>query len=325
MAPGNRHVRFCLGLLMLWLAGGASAEDAPSASTLIADMASAYHNRTFEGRFLYMRGAEVSTLALKHAVIDGKEYERLTHLTGRPAEVIRAGDKAVCVHPDNSVTLLPESSGAAPFDLAQKLIRRVPEQYDVLLDGDGRVAGRAAWRVRLAPLDDYRYGYRLWVDRDSRLLLKSEMVDGSAVPLERIEFITLELDPALTAEDFRMPGPDVRGNTLPPQRAEAGIGVETGWLPGGFVTATRNAHQPVNGREALVSVTYSDGLATFTLFVEPASTEIQEGIRRLGPTVAVTRRLTASERSYVVTLVGEIPQHTAEKIMAELALEESDP
>jgi sigma-E factor negative regulatory protein RseB len=286
-------------------------------------MADAYHSRTFEGRFLYMRGAEVSTLSLKHAVIDGKEYERLTHLTGRPTEVIRAGGKAVCIHPDSSVTLLPDSSGAAPFDLAQRLMRQVPGQYDVLLDGDGRVAGREAWRIRLAPLDDHRFGYRLWVDRDSRLLLKSEMVDGGALPLERIEFITLELEPGLTAEDFRMPVPASRDDPLPAQRAQAGIRLETGWLPGGFVDAARNDHQPVNGREALTSVTYSDGLATFTLFVESGSRDTGEGISRMGPTVAITRRMNQDEDRYAVTLVGEIPQHTAERILEGLVLRES--
>lgn len=323
MVPG-RSLRSPIGLLILCLAGSATAQDTPSASALIADMASAYHSRTFEGRFLYMRGTEVSTLSLKHAVIDGREYERLTHLGGQPAEVIRAGDNAVCIHPDNSVTVLPKNAAGAPFDLAQKLIRKVPEQYDVLLDGNDRVAGRDAWRLRVAPLDDYRYGYRLWLDRESRLLLKSEMVDGSAVPLERIEFITLDLGVDLSPDDFRMPGPDAVSDSLPPQRSDPGVTLEAGWLPGGFVAASRNDHQPVNGREALSAVTFSDGLATFTLFVEPDDGDINEGISRLGPTVAMTRKVPARDRAYRVTLVGEIPQHAAEKIISRLSLETAD-
>lgn len=323
MVPG-RSLRSHIGLLILCLAGSAQAQETPSASALIADMARAYHGRTFEGRFLYMRGTEVSTLSLKHAVIDGREYERLTHLGGQPAEVIRAGDKAVCIHPDSSVTVLPKNAAGAPFDLAQKLIRKVPEQYDVLLDGVGRVAGREAWRLRVAPLDDYRYGYRLWLDRESRLLLKSEMVDGSSVPLERIEFITLDLEADLSPDDFRMPVPDAGSDPLPPQRSDPGVTLETGWLPGGFVAASRNDRQPVNGREALSAVTFSDGLATFTLFVEPDGGDINEGISRLGPTVAMTRKVSAQDRTYLVTLVGEIPQHTAEKIISRLALEAAD-
>lgn len=324
MAPGRRSFPH-LALLLCCLSGWAAAQQAasPSASALIAEMAEAYHERTFQGRFLYMRGNEVITLSLKHALIDGKEYEHLSHLAGRPTEVIRAGGEAVCIHPDRSVTRLPEVSGTAAPALARKLMKQLPEQYDVLLDGNGRVAGREAWRLRLAPLDEHRYGYRLWVDRDSRLLLKSELVDSSGVALERIEFVVLELDPTLTAEDFRMPGPEQPERALPMQRTDAGVVMETGWLPGGFVRASGTDRRPVNGREALVSETFSDGLAAFTLFVEPDGVDISEGISRLGPTVALTRRLTGERSGYVVTLVGEVPQQTAEKVMNELALREA--
>lgn len=308
-------------LLLIFLAGGVRAEEPPSASVLIADMASAYHNRDFQGRFIYMRGAEVSTLALKHAVIDGKEYERLTHLGGNATEVIRVGEKAVCIHADNSVTLLPETSGKTPFDLPQKLKNEVPRQYDVLLDGPGRVAGRKTWRLRLAPLDEHRFGYRLWVDHDSRLLLKSEMVDQGAVPLERIEFITLELDPGLSAADFPMPVTGAGGKALPPARANPGVRVEAGWLPGGFSVAVRGDHRALDGRRTLTATTFTDGLATFTVFVERDAADISEGISRMGPTVALTRRLPGGDDRYLVTLVGEIPQHTAERIMASLNLE----
>jgi sigma-E factor negative regulatory protein RseB len=291
---------------------------------MLVDMASAYKNRTFSGRFIYMYGADINTLMLKHAVIDGRRYEHLAHLDGRAAQLIRAGGEAVCIHPDKTVTRLPEGKGL--FDVHQKVMGDVPEQYKVLFDGEGRVAARPAWRIRLSPLDSHRYGYRLWVDHESRLLLKSEMVNADQVPLERMEFITLDLSPQLGLEDFPMPSvTDTSSSTraLASGGEDAGLTVRPQWLPGGFVEAARDRRQSRD--KAMAAVTYSDGLATFTLFLEAAGAgDVSESVTRIGPTVAASRQLSHEGAAFVVTLVGEIPQATAERILDKARVEIPD-
>jgi sigma-E factor negative regulatory protein RseB len=60
---------------------------------------------------------------------------------------------------------------------------------------------------------------------------------------------------------------------------------------------------------------YEDGLARFSLFLEPVSGEpATESRVQLGPTVAVSRRMTTAEGEVVATVVGEIPLGTAERI-----------
>ena len=79
---------------------------APSPQQLLQEMAKAVHDRDFSGRLVYVRGNDMSTLEVLHARIDGREYERLTHLDGKLAELIRHGEQLVCVHPDKTITRL---------------------------------------------------------------------------------------------------------------------------------------------------------------------------------------------------------------------------
>ena len=170
----------------------------------LQSMAQANRSLNYTGRFLYQFGAEVSTMEVSHAVIGGREFQRLTHLDGRLVEVLRRGDEVVCLHPNGTLTRINRKH-SGPLALGDRIARDVPAQYNILVDGDGRVAGRATTRMRVAPLDTYRYGYRLWLDNDSSLLLKSEIVDGSGVALERVEFVSLTLAAPLTEQDFSIP------------------------------------------------------------------------------------------------------------------------
>lgn len=294
----------------------ALAEVSPAHAQLQA-MSQANRSLEYTGRFLYQFGAEVSTMEVSHAVIDGNEYQRLTHLDGRLVEVLRRGDEVICVHPDRSLTRMQKAQGG-PMGLAQRLADDVPAQYNILVDGDGRVAGRTATRVRVAPLDTHRYGYRLWLDDASRLLLKSEVVDGSGVALERVEFVSLDLNPSLTLADFEVPAA-VGQNELQPVASDheaSQLRVQSAWLPAGFEAADQDWRSGDGKRKPVAAQGYSDGLAAFTVFVENVGEgAVEEGVSRVGPTVAVSRRLAAPSGNYLITLVGEVPQTTAERVI----------
>ena len=48
--------------------------------------------------------------------------------------------------------------------------------------------------MRLAPLDDRRYEYRLFVDKQKRLLLKTQSVDSQGNVLEQVSFTEINFD-----------------------------------------------------------------------------------------------------------------------------------
>lgn len=305
-----------LGLTLLVPFAAFAATPSP-AQTLLEEMAQASRSQNYEGRFLYQFGGEISTIEVRHAVFDGQEYQRLTHLDGRVSEVLRRGDELLCLHPDGSLTrIIDGQDGLLTF--RDRLVQAIPEQYNVLVDGDSRVAGRAATRIRVAPLDDHRYGYRLWLDDSSKLMLKSELVDASGMALERIEFVTLELHPHLKPTDFQMPRA-LSEHSLKRMPADlpGRVRIQVAWLPQGFKSVDQDWRRINASRPPVAAQSYSDGLATFTVFVEPVHTDgqVEEGVSRVGPTVAISRRLDATGQNYRVTLVGEIPQPTAERVM----------
>ena len=304
---------------MLPVAKAAEGEP-PAARELLADMAAAYQQHSFSGRFIYMRAGRVSTLALERAVIDGEVYERVSRLQGPAHEVIRNNGRTVSVHPDDSSTLLSSSDGIASFRFNDR--KDIPEQYAARLGGAGRVAGRPAWRLRLEPRDGYRYGYRLWLDQQSHLVLKSEVLNGRNGALERVEFLSLNLNPGLERKHFALPEDAGKAWSAESEDEDAGPQIEPGWLPEGFAMATRDHHR-IQGRTGVLhSATYSDGLATFTLFVEPASSAKPDGnLRRKGPTVVLARPLRQARRSFVTTLVGEVPADTARRVLKHVSLE----
>lgn len=314
-----------LTLLVPMAALAADASPAQKAQKLLADMAQASKNLDYQGRFLYQFGGEVSTIEVRHAVFNGKIYQRLTHLDGRISEVLRRGNELLCLRPNGSLTRLTDGANDL-LTFRDRLANSIPQQYNVLVDGDGRVAGRSATRIRVAPLDDNRYGYRLWLDDSSDLLLKSEVIDASGTAMERVEFITLNLHPNLKPSDFQMPKvlSEHSLKSLPADRPDR-IQVKATWLPGGFEAVDKDWRRVAANQPPVAAQSFSDGLATFTVFVEPIRAQhIEQGVSRVGPTVTISRRMTTDGHDYLVTLVGEIPQPTAEKIMQGIGIDLAD-
>ncbi len=308
---------------LLAAASVAVAESAQQARSLLEDMVEASRVLEYQGRFLYSQGGRLSTMEISHAVIDGREYERLAHLDGDVSELIRQGRDVVSVDRNRRITRLPPGESLPPLDLAERM-QALPGQYNVLIDGDDRVAGRDAVRVRVAPLDEHRYGYRLWLDRESSLLLRSELVNENGQAMERMEFVSLELAPGLSREDFRVSGIPERvvRNVESLEDPGGDAGIEPGWLPEGFRQVARDLRRGGPRGAPVYSQTFSDGLAAFTVFAEPVdeSATVDEGISRIGPSVAVSRYLDSDNRSHLLTLVGEIPLSTAERVISALRL-----
>ena len=59
--------------------------------------------------------------------------------------------------------------------------------------------------VTITPRDVYRYGYRFWIARDSKLLLKSDLVGARGVPIEQVMFTQLGVGNEVSAAG--MPAP----------------------------------------------------------------------------------------------------------------------
>lgn len=305
------------------VASAATAGQAEDPRALLADMNRAFNEVDYDGVFSYFNGSELASLRIVHMVIDGEPHERLIHQNGAPREIIRRGEEVVCLlMPGDDLLALSSDQPTGPF--ARAFVRRydtISDYYSLTFFGEDRVANRETVRLAVIPMDENRFGYRLWLDRDTRLLLKSELIDEDGQPLEIFQFTTLvigdDVDPAAlkpTGEQAVIHNLSLESNPSIPADREVRWVPE--WLPVGFKMASSNVRTTPNKMKSINTMMFSDGLSAFSIFIEdmpPAGAASM--VSRTGATVAVTHLTEGpDEGRHLVTLVGELPTKTAQKI-----------
>ncbi len=318
----RRGAYAALMIFVVWPDVGATAAER-SAQEWLATMNQAFAERSYDGVFSYFDGADVASLRIVHAVIDDVQHERLVHLNGAPREIVRRGNEVACIlQPGDEMLALEASIPSGPFARAfTRSFEALTDTYDLTVTGTDRVADRSAVVVRVAPLDQDRYGYRLWLDAETGLLLRSEMVDMTGARLEIFQFAHVAIDQPIDAELLRPTTPTgtvtshldlVADSKLPPSPAQW----RASWVPRGFMMAAWDIRRTPATQRSMNTLMYSDGLATFSVFVE----EMPESgaaslVSRTGGTVVVTHMARgADQAAYLVTVVGEVPLATAQRV-----------
>ena len=320
---GAAHLRpaaFLIGLLAPACCFGAPA--------WLNEMNQAFAELNYDGVFSYFTGQDLATMRIVHLVVDGEHRERLVQLNGPPREIIRRGDEVTQVLvPEDRFRELSRGLASGPFLRAfVHQLDHISGLYAIAGLGPGRIAGRPAQGIALMPKDDDRFGHRLWLDQEHRLLLRSELLDRNGKRLEVFQFTQISIgdavDPANLAPG-RYEGAEATIHSLSsPAPAAVGRshGWRLGWKPTGFARATADVRpMPLadgRRRKAVSILMYSDGLAAFSVFVEdmPASGAAVR-VSKLGATVALRESVSGpSGQRTLVTLVGELPEATARRI-----------
>ncbi|PWB33299.1 RNA polymerase subunit sigma [Pseudomonas sp. SDI] len=298
------------------LLGGCMAVPALAAnsSTEAADwlnrLAKAEQQQSYQGTFVYERNGSFSTHDIWHRVQDGKVSERLLQLDGPAQEVVRVDGQTQCVS-----GALVQGVGSAAESSARVLDPlKLMNWYDLSVAGRSRVAGRDVTIVTLRPRDQHRYAFELHLDDKTGLPLKSLLINDKEQLLERFQFTDLQIqDPA---DSELQPSANCKPVAHVVARSnEAVAGWRSDWLPPGFELVNSSVRKDAAGKGSVSSLMYDDGLARFSVFLEASDGGSGADTRtQLGPTVAVSRRLTTPKGEVMVTVVGEIPIGTAERV-----------
>jgi sigma-E factor negative regulatory protein RseB len=317
-------MRFVLPLLLglsLAVLSPAHATENDEAITMLERMTEAAKELTYEGVFAYQSGKNLQSIRIYHRADARGELERLISLNGAAREVIRSNDMVTCINPEGrqvNVSRRPLGRGF-PSDLPRRLSSATPF-YDVELGDMDRIAGRKAQELVIKPLDQYRYGYRLWVDADTHLLLKSELVGNDGDVLETFAFSSLNTDVHIPEHKFQ---PQMSGEEMTWHRSEPekplNIATQSQqsvwraqWLPEGFAqVAYQTRLRASNGADVEQRV-YSDGLSSVSVFIE----KIRARHNHLhgGSHVGAINAFGTVMHAHFVTVVGEVPAQTVEKI-----------
>lgn len=231
---------------------GASADASEDPQAWLGRMQAALVLRAFSGTFVYLRDGQLDALRIEHApAAAGGANERIWSLSGDRQEVDR--------RPEGIALSMARGRSAWPLRQTQVGVPAprdaAPALYELRLAGDDRIADRPARVVDIRPRDSFRYGYRLWLDRETALLLKSLTVGPDGRPVEQLMFTEISvgaLHDAAASTAAAAP-------TVSPSRRWSVLG-----LPDGFILAGSD-------EGAATHLLFSDGIAHVSVYVEPLS------------------------------------------------------
>jgi sigma-E factor negative regulatory protein RseB len=292
------------------------ADTEAQALAKIERLVNAARTLNYDATFVYSRDGKIDEMRIIHRFADGVERERLVTLSGSAREVLRNDTEVTCIMPDNRSVLVhkrrPQSLYGSPILTASGY----KDHYSLALEGNARVAGRRAEIVSIRPRDEYRYGYRLWMDTQTGLLLRSELVDPQGAVLESIVYTSLRtpasipdelLEPETSGQGYRWHASADREEVS--DRANEWV---AGWLPPGFDMRDRERAPLPAGRKSVEHVVYGDGLASLSVYVEEleSSAKTLEGLSQMGAMNAFGTMIDGHQ----VTVVGEVPGITVQSV-----------
>ena len=302
-----------------------AANDQGEVRGLLDRMVRASRSLDYVGTFVYSNGSTIQSMKIIHRADTNESRERLVALSGAAREVIRDGRRVTCILPDDrTVVIAKRRSGrlypSTVFEPEIAIGSDIAEFYSLSSDGVERVADREATVIDIRPKDQYRYGFRLAVDHETGLLLKSELLSNGMMALEQIVYTHLDLPESIPDAALRPRISDsgfTRYEADTPDGAGSGSTARTqewtiGWLPAGFRMANESYGPIQPGRDSVDHRVYSDGLASLSVFIEEGidSSDRIEGLSSVGAVNAFSRIID----DFQLSVVGEVPEITVEQV-----------
>lgn len=294
---------------------GSTAER--SVSEWLVRLHDASRNRAYTGTFVVSVGSQMSSARIWHVCDGSQQLERVDTLSGPARTTVRRNDEVMTFVPESRLTVVERRSSLGLFPALLQTPSHALADFYVLRQGTGaeRVAGLETDVIEFQPKDEWRFGYRVWSEKKTGLVLKLQTLDAQQRVLEQVAFSELNLDAPVRVDQLsklmkNRPGYTVQQVVVAQSTPEA-----QGWrlkqpVPGYTTTAlhvrvddkvTSGAQKPV----APIQWVFSDGLASVSLFVEPFDAARHGAELRVatGATHSYSRRVDA----FWVTAVGEAP------------------
>ena len=173
-------------LLIAWI-GTASAGDTPRA--WLERMVSSSGQTNFRGTLVHMCSGKVDVVSIVHRVENGRVTERVKAIDADGREIIRSPDEVMCIMPDQEIVMVgPRNSMGQHADALlapmPSFANVNPANYRLQMLGQEHVAGQLTEVIAIRPTDNFRFGYRLWLDRERAMPLKYELIGENGKALE---------------------------------------------------------------------------------------------------------------------------------------------
>ncbi len=288
----------------------------------------ASERRSYIGTFVVSSADQLASSRIWH-VCDGQvQMERVDALSGMPKTTIRRDQEVLTLLPGKLEGVVQNREALAIFpnilaDSGPELERYYAFRH---LRGE-RVAGYLTDLLHLNPRDELRFGYRIWSERESGLVVKLQIIGREGRVLEQTVFSELQLDAPVSLQQLQRMMANTQGYRIERPQVHKTTLESEGWQ----VKANVPGFRPLNcyGRQLevasdnrlLTQCIFTDGLAPVSLFLEnfDPRRHVKEGLYVSGATHGLTRRIASGGQAWWLTLVGEVPTQTLVALASSLS------
>lgn len=282
-----------------------------SSGALLQEMYKASQSLNYELSFVSINKQGVESLRYQHARLNNQPLAKLLQLDGPSRVVVQRGTEISYFEPGLEPFTL---NGDYIVDSLPSLVytdfKRLTPYYDFISVGRTRIADRLCEVVRVVARDGTRYSYTVWMDTESKLPLRVDLLDRDGETLEQFRVIAFSV-----SEQVDKSMQALATASLPPQLSvpvgdKINFNWAPSWLPQGF-TEVSSSRRPLPAVEGQIeSRLYSDGLFSFSINITRAIQTSTEQMLRTGRrTVNISVRDGAE-----ITVLGELPPQTAKRI-----------
>ena len=289
----------------------------------LVDMRRSATELNYQGFVVYAKDQQLDTFKLVHANVDGQEKERLIALNSPLREVVRtAGNVSFYSAQDSQVVVETKPSNHSVLLELPDDPTVLSRYYRVGLRGQEYIAGRLSQVVALEPKDPFRYTRIIWVDTESKLPLKLEVINEAGQSVEQMVFVSIVPGASIASRDFE---PTVReGRTISSiNHRESTPLDDLNWslrdVPDGFQIVSYFKTRRTASNTLVEHILLSDGFAPVSVYIEKNTGSKVSKERKAG---AINIESLTTD-GYVITVMGEVPVRTVQIIAKGIRLKKS--
>lgn len=279
---------------------------------ILQKAAEASRTLSYQGIFMYQTDKVSRSVQVTHMNYGQGEYARMLVLDGRPREVLSQGNNVVVFNQKSEKVVIEKRRGQHMFPaLIPSDITQLKANYSIRSNGVDRVAGREGVGLALDPKDKFRYGYRLWTDKQHGLLLKIVSTNERNEAMEQMAFNQLVMLSTQNMEWFQ-PNVDHKKPYVMEENTVAEVTGELEWIignvPAGYQKVEQVQRQVPGKHFPVTHLIYSDGLASISVFIEKIGKgqAAKNGLVSTGATNLFAR----NNGDHQIVAVGEVPATT---------------
>jgi sigma-E factor negative regulatory protein RseB len=292
---------------------------ADSGLELLQKMSLVADTLDYTGEFVYVKEGKISSMKISHirASATGASQQKLMALDGSMREIIQQNDVVACVLPDQGMGLREKRQAGLFFKLnVSDKLENIAQRYTVTMRRPGRVANRDCERINVVPKDEYRYGYELCIDKETQMLLSSELTDINGAILESYKFVSIAFGDISASDIISETAPKsltwLDDSTVNPAYNDSAADGSIKWRVAANQSGFELEHY-INRISPVMQVDVThlvlgDGLALVSVFVLPsaASANKSGASFSMGGLNSYSRTV----NDYMITVVGEVPRET---------------